>query len=128
MADTRRQRRVSEQIHRELGQLLLRDVHDPRLADITITEVRITPDLLLARIFFSVLGGPEEQMAAKKGLESASGYLRSQLGARVRLRMVPELVFEVDRSAEYARRIDDLLDQIAAEDHPDESQLVSDDQ
>ena len=117
---TRRQQRVSELIHRELSQLLVREVRDPRLAEITITDVRVTPDLLLARIYFSVLGGPEEVAAAKLGLESASGYLRSQLGGRVRLRLVPQLVFEVDKSAEYGRKIDALLDQIATEEPSDD--------
>lgn len=117
---TRRQQRVSELIHRELSQLLMREARDPRLAEVTITEVRITPDLLLARVYFTVFGGAEEQQAARIGLESASGYLRSQLAGRVNLRLVPELVFEVDQSAEYGRRIDQLLDEIAAESHPDD--------
>jgi ribosome-binding factor A len=117
---TRRQQRVSELIHRELSQLLWREARDPRLADVTITHVRITPDLLLARVYFSVLGGAEEEKAAQAGLERATGYLRSQLAARVQLRLAPELVFEVDRSAEYGRRIDQLLDEISAESHPDD--------
>jgi ribosome-binding factor A len=117
---TRRQQRVSELVHRELGQLLIREVRDPRLADVTITEVRITPDLLLARVYFTVLGGAEEEKAARTGLEKASGYLRSQLAARVSLRLVPELTFEVDRSAMYGQRIDQLLDEISAESPPDD--------
>lgn len=117
---TRRQQQVSELIHRELSQLLMREARDPRLADVTITEVRITPDLLLARVYFTVLGGAQEEKAARAGLESASGYLRSQLAARVSLRLAPELVFDVDRSAEYGRRIDQLLDEISAESHPDD--------
>ena len=117
---TRRQQRVSELIHRELSQLLMREARDPRLAEVTITEVRVTPDLQLAHIYFTVFGGAEEQQAARTGLESASGYLRSQLAARVNLRLAPELVFEVDQTAEYSRRIDQLLDEIAAESHPDD--------
>jgi ribosome-binding factor A len=117
---TRRQQRVSELVHRELSQLLVREARDPRLAEVTITEVRITPDLLLARVYFTVLGGAEAEKAARTGLESASGYLRSQLAARVSLRLVPELIFEVDRIAEYGRRIDQLLDEISAESHPDD--------
>ena len=117
---TRRQQRVSELVHRELSQLLVREVRDPRLADVTITEVRITPDLLLARVYFTVLGGVDEEKAARTGLESATGYLRSQLAGRVSLRLVPELTFEVDRSTEYGRRIDQLLDEISAESHPDD--------
>jgi ribosome-binding factor A len=111
---SRRQRRVSELIHRELSQLLMRDVRDPRISGVTITGVQITADLLLARIYYSVLGDAEAKKEARTGLESASGFLRTQLGARIRLRFVPELVFELDESAEYGRRIDELLDQIAA--------------
>jgi ribosome-binding factor A len=117
---TRRQERVSGQIHRELSQLLVREVRDPRLAEVTITDVRITPDLQLARIYFTVLGGAEEEKAARTGLESASGYLRTQLAARIKLRLAPELAFEPDRSAEHGRRIEQLLDEIAAESHPDD--------
>jgi ribosome-binding factor A len=117
---TRRQRRVAELIHRELSWLLMRDVRDPRLADLTITEVRVTPDLLLARIFFSVLGSSEQQKEAQAGLESASGFLRSQLAGRVRLRSVPELIFELDTSVAYGQRIDDLLDQISESGRPDD--------
>jgi ribosome-binding factor A len=122
---TRRQERVSGQIHRELSQLLIREVRDPRLAEVTITEVRVTPDLQLARVYFTVLGGAEEEKAAQAGLESAGGYLRTQLAARVKLRLAPELAFEPDRSTEYARHIDELLDQIAAETHPDDEPEAS---
>ena len=110
---TRRQRRVSELIHREMSMLLMRDVRDPRLADVTVTEVRITPDLLIARIYYTVLGDAEQEREAAAALESATGYLRTQLAGRVRLRLAPELVFELDQSAAYGRRIDKLLDQIA---------------
>ena len=111
---TRRQRRVSELIHREMSMLLMREVRDPRLADITITEVRVTPDLLIARIYYTVLGDAEQEKEAATALESALGYLRTQLAGRVRLRLAPELVFELDQSAKYGRHIDELLDQIAA--------------
>jgi ribosome-binding factor A len=110
---TRRQRRVSELIHRELSMLLMREVRDPRLAGITLTEVRVTQDLQIARVYYTILGDAEEVMAACAALESAGGYLRTQLAARVRLRLVPELVFQLDQSAEYGRRIDDLLAQIS---------------
>jgi len=111
--NTRRQLRVAEAIHRELSLLLMREVRDPRLADVTITAVRVTPDLLIARIFFTVLGDSEAQKEALAGLEHAAGFLRTQLSAQVRLRSAPELVFEVDKSVAYGRRIEELLDQIA---------------
>jgi len=110
---TRRQRRVSELIHRELSMLLMREVRDPRLADITLTEVRVTPDLQVARVYYTILGDAEEARAAGTALESAGGYLRTQLGARVRLRLVPELVFHLDQSSAYGRHIDALLAQIS---------------
>jgi len=109
---TRRQRRVSELIHRELSKLLMLEARDPRLAGVTITGVTVTPDLLLARIHFAVLGDQMAKKEALVGLERASGFLRSELAGRLRLRAVPELVFMEDRSAEYGRRIDELLEQL----------------
>lgn len=118
---TRRQRRVSELIHRELSWLLMREVRDPRLADVTVTEVQVTADLLLARIYFTVLGDAEAEKEALAGLESAGGFVRTQLAGRLRLRFMPELIFEVDTSAAYGRRIDELLAQIArSEPEPDQ--------
>lgn len=109
----RRQRRVAELIHRELSLLLMLDARDPRLADVTITAVDITPDLMLAHVYFTVLGDDEKVSEAQVGLQRATGYLRTQLAARVQLRLMPHLAFELDKSAAYGRRIDDLLDEIA---------------
>jgi len=117
---SRRQRRVSEQIHRELSLLLMLDARDPRLADVTITSVDITPDLLLARVYFTVMAEGDDRVAeAQAGLERATGFLRTQLAARLQLRLVPHLSFELDKSAAYGRRIDELLGELAKEgDHP----------
>jgi ribosome-binding factor A len=117
---TRRQRRVSELIHRELSMLLMRDVRDPRLAGVTITDVDVTQDLLLARVYFTVMGDADEEKEAVAGLAHAGGFLRSELAGRVQLRHVPELDFQVDKSAEYARRIDELLEQVKESDNPDD--------
>jgi ribosome-binding factor A len=113
---TRRQRRVSELIHRELSLLLMLEARDPRLAGVTITGVSVTPDLLLARVHFTVLGDAEDEKQALAGLEGAGGFLRTQLAGRVRLRFVPELVFAVDGSSAYGRRIEELLDQLKESD------------
>jgi ribosome-binding factor A len=78
---------------------------------VTITGVDVTQDLLLARVHFRTMS-TEEMAEALAGLEHASGYLRSQLAAKVELRYVPELAFVPDRSAEYGQRIDALLDQL----------------
>lgn len=119
---TRRQRRVAEQIHRELSLLLLREVRDPRLADVTLTGVRVTPDLLIARIYYSVMGDDQAKLEAKAGLQSAMGFLRTQVAERVQLRFAPELIFDLDTTAEYAQRIEELLQQIAEHSPPDDEQ------
>ena len=113
---TRRQRRVSELIHRELSLLLMHSARDPRLAGVTITDVDVTPDLLQARIHFTVLGDAEAEREALAGLQHAGGFLRSELAGRVRLRFMPELSFFLDKSAAYAQRIEELLAQIAEND------------
>ena len=119
---TRRQRRVAELIHRELSLLLLHEVRDPRLAAVTLTGVEVTPDLLLARIHFSVLGTDEDGKEATAGLEHARGYLRTQLAGRVELRFVPDLEFRLDKSAAYGQRIEELLEQIRENDQSGDEQ------
>ena len=116
---TRRQRQVAELIHRELSLLLMHDTRDPRLAEVTITGVEVTADLLLARVHFTVMGGAEQEQEALLGFEHAKGYLRTQLAGRVELRFAPDLAFHVDRSAAYARRINELLDQISTSQRTD---------
>lgn len=116
---TRRQRRVAEQIHRELSTLLMFEVRDPRLALMTITDVEITQDLLLAHIYYSTLGDQDVIAGIQEGLEHAKGYLRTQLAGRIRLRFAPELFFHLDRSADYGQHIDELLDRLAHNSIPD---------
>jgi len=99
--------------------LLLLEVRDPRLANVTVTEVYVTPDLLQARIYYTVLGDAEDKAEAQAGLESAGGYLRTALAGRVQLRSMPELSFIVDTSAEHGQRIEELLAQIAESDAQD---------
>jgi ribosome-binding factor A len=122
----RRQRRVAELIHKELSVLLMLEARDPRLAGVTVTGVDVTPDLLLAHVYFTVLGDAEAESEALAGLNHASGYLRTELASRVQLRFVPELSFAIDKSAAYGRRIDQLLDQlkesIVSDDGPDGTQ------
>jgi ribosome-binding factor A len=109
---TRRQRRVAELIHRELSLILLLGVKDPRLAGVTITDVEVTKDLLLARVYFTVLDAEDGGKEALAGLEHAKGFLRSQLAERIELRFMPDLIFSQDKSAQYGQRIDTLLDRL----------------
>ncbi len=112
----RRADRVGDLILRELSRLLLREVKDPRLAQVVITKVELTADLRRARILFT--GGPGADHAGElTGLQSATGFLRGQLGRSLRLRYTPELAFEVDDSVDRSLHIAALLKQVAAEEH-----------
>ena len=104
--------RVSGLIQRELSRLLWREVKDPRLAQVTITAVRVSPDLRQARVFFRGLAGPEQLQGVLEGLESARGFLRGELGRRLRLRNAPELSFEVDQSVDWSLRVAQLLREV----------------
>lgn len=104
--------RVGEQIKKELSQILQSDFKDPRVGFLTITGVDITNDLSEARVYLSVLGSEEEKEASLQTLERATGFLRSELGKRIRLRVTPKLIFKFDSSIEYGSRIDKLLGDI----------------
>jgi ribosome-binding factor A len=108
----RYQRRVSELVHIHLSYLLKRESKDPRLAMVTITDVEVTPDATQAKVYFSVLGGEEARQEAHEGLRSAAGWLRRELGQRLRLRNTPELLFRYDRSVERGERISAILDEL----------------
>jgi ribosome-binding factor A len=104
--------RVSEQIKKELSQIILVEMKDPRINFLTITGTEITNDLSSAKIFISVMGTEEQQQQTLKTLASSKGYIRSELGKRIRLRIVPELSFILDESIAYGSRIGQLLNDI----------------
>ena len=107
-----RHERVAEEIRHELGIMVAGELKDPRIAGlVTITEVRVTPDLKHARVFVSVMGSPAEQKSTVQGLAAASGYIRHELTERIQLRRAPEVHFILDHSEEYGQRIEDLLRQ-----------------
>lgn len=111
--------RVGDLVQRVLGDLLLRGVKDPRLHGVTITGVRMSPDLRHARVRFSCGPDPARQAAAREGLLSAAGYLRGVLGRELHLRSAPELAFDLDESLEHSLHIAALLKRVAAEGEPD---------
>jgi len=113
-----RSHRVGEQIQKEISALLLKGLKDPRIGFVTITEVKVTSDLGLARVYFTVMGEEQVRRETAQGLTSAAPYLRRELGKRLRLRHVPELIFEFDTALEYGNRIASLLQEIKQkEDH-----------
>ena len=104
---------VGEQVREEIMSIIRRDLKDPRIGFVSITGVRMSPDLRLARVRVSVLGTPEEQEASIAGLVSARGLIRHELGKRLEnLKFSPELRFELDSSIEYAVHINELLKEV----------------
>jgi ribosome-binding factor A len=110
---THRIQRLNGSIREELADLLRREMRDPRLATlISITEVETTNDLNTAKVYFSVLGTDEESAEALKALRHAAGYLRRELGTRMRVRHVPTLDFRLDPSIARGARVLQLLNEI----------------
>jgi ribosome-binding factor A len=107
--------RVGEQIKKELSQIVQSELKDPRIGFLTVTGVDVTNDLSLARVFLSVMGTEEQKAATLKALSAGTGYIRSELGKRIRLRKIPDLQFKFDASIDYGSRIDSLLHQINRE-------------
>src|SRR2546425_12650043 len=106
----RRPERVAHLVQAELATLFLRQTNDPRLRDLTVTAVRMSPDLGVARVYVRTLGGgAEERVAALRALGRAAAFLRGQVGRALGLRVTPELRFEWDTQPDTARRVDDLL-------------------
>ncbi|RKO66324.1 30S ribosome-binding factor RbfA [Desulfofundulus salinus] len=104
-----RPERLAEIIKKEVSDMLRDELKDPRIGFVTITGVEVSPDLRYARIFFSVLGSEEEAKASLEALNRARGYVRSELGRRIRLRYAPEISFKLDPSIQRGIRVMELL-------------------
>lgn len=115
-----RTQRLAGQIRQELTELMTRSVKDPGIGFLTLTSVRLTPDLQLARVFFTVLGDDKARKETARALDRAKPFLRRQLSSRLRLRRVPELDFRYDESIEQQDRIEQILKQIREERGPDD--------
>lgn len=101
--------RVGEQMKKELGDILGRKLKDPRIGFLTVTDVEVSGDLQIAKVYISVLGDEKKREETLKGLAKAKGYIRSEIGNRIRLRKTPELHFEFDESVDYGNRIESLI-------------------
>jgi ribosome-binding factor A len=106
---SRRTDRVGEAIQELVAGLLVREIKDPRVGLVTITAVRVSPDLRHARVYFSSLGDEAQREQSLRGLRSAAGFVRSQIARRLNLRVAPDIVFEYDPSLAQADRLTRLL-------------------
>jgi ribosome-binding factor A len=115
MSQSSRPARVGDQIRVEIADLLARQVQDPGIGFLTITHVKVTPDLQQARVYYTTIGDEKARKDTRKALERATPFLRRQLGRRLRLKRVPELDFFFDESIERQDRIEKILQDINAE-------------
>ena len=128
MATNRRISRVAELIKREVSQMLLNGIKDDRVGTgmASVTDVDVSGDLQHAKIYVSIYGTEDAKAETMAGLKSATGYVRSELGARIRLRRTPEVVFIEDRSIERGNKVLSLLNQIK-DSRPPENQAQLED-
>jgi ribosome-binding factor A len=109
MAQGSRPDRVGEQIRQELSKILTQQIHDPGIGFLTLSRVKVTADLQLARVLYTVIGTDKQKKETQKALERAIPFLRRQIASRIRLRRVPELQFFYDQSVEHQDRIEQIL-------------------
>ncbi|MGD0621030.1 MAG: 30S ribosome-binding factor RbfA [Thermacetogeniaceae bacterium] len=108
-----RSHRLAEEIKREVTGMLQTELKDPRICRLSsITDVEVSGDLRYAKLFVSVYGSEEEQSQTLAGLQSAGGFIRSELGKRIRLRFLPELTFYLDSSIQRGVRLANLIRQV----------------
>ncbi len=102
--------KLSEQIKKEISKIIQNEIKDPRVPMLTsVVAVEVTRDLRYAKVFISVFGDENKKSECIEGLKSASGYIRKEVGSRMNIRYIPELIFEIDRSIEYGMHIDKVI-------------------
>ena len=111
----KRSEKVADLIHKEISEMLVKTIKDPRIGFVTITRVSVSEDYRSAKVYFSVPGSLEERQRSMEGLNSAKGYVRKELGRRIRLRYTPEILFKFDPSIEYAIHIGEVFRHIKGE-------------
>lgn len=114
--DYPRSRRIADQVQRELSDIIRLELNDPRVGMITLTDVEVSADYAHAKVFFTRLGDKTRLEETSAALQHASGYLRSKLAQRMKLRTVPQLQFEYDASVERGVRLSQLIDAAVADD------------
>jgi ribosome-binding factor A len=115
MTEGKRSEKVADLIHKEISDMLVKTIKDPRIGFVTITRVVVSEDCRAAKIYFSVVGTLAERERSTEGLNSAKGYVRKELGRRMGLRYTPEIMFQFDPSIEYAIHIGEVIHRLQQE-------------
>ena len=108
--------RLNEQFRREIMEILVRDVRDPRIQDVVVTGVEVTSDLWMAKVYVQASGTRKNKAEALEGLEAAQGFIRRSLANVMRIRRTPELRFLEDKTFTYVQNIEEVLEEIRLED------------
>ena len=108
----RRADRVADLLKEEISQMLLKEVKDPRIGFVTITGVEVSKDLQVAKVFYTILGDPTQVKESDEALSRVSHFIKRQLGKRLRMRYIPDVIFKYDHSTEYGEKIDSILEHI----------------
>jgi ribosome-binding factor A len=116
MSTHNRPDRVGAMVQELLGELFARGMRDPRIGFVTITGVKMSPDLREARVYWAVHGDAEQRKQTSKGLEKAKGFLRHEIAQSLKLRITPELLFSYDEAIDRGARIEELIKQVHDED------------
>ncbi|MCG8402387.1 MAG: 30S ribosome-binding factor RbfA [Firmicutes bacterium] len=111
-----RPERLAEAIKKEISEMLRAELKDPRVGFATVTGVEVSGDLKYAKVYVSVLGSKEERDSSMAGLKKAQGFIRTELGRRIRVRYIPELTFKLDESLDHGTRVMKLLNEVKAKD------------
>ncbi len=119
--------RVGEEIKKELSILIQREMKDPRIGFCTVTGVEMSNDLSVAKVYLSVMGSNDQGNEALKAITKAQGFLRSELGKKIRFRIVPELVFKLDGSIAYGSKIESIIQKIRKEDPQVQTEVATTD-
>ncbi len=115
MSNHLRIEKLQELIKQEVSKMLLMDIKDSRIGFVTVTGVEMTGDLREAKIYVSIMGNDEQIKSSLEGLQSALGYIRREIGRRIKIRFTPEISFALDKSLDYSEHIQKLLLQIEQE-------------
>lgn len=107
-----RPERLAEAIKKEVSELLREELKDPRIGFVSITSVEVSKDLRYANIYASIFGEPDQQKISMKALQKAQGFIRGELGKRIRLRYTPEITFKLDQSISHGSRIIALMEKV----------------
>jgi ribosome-binding factor A len=110
--------RVGDQLLKEMAELLMKKVRDPRVKGTTLTGIHLSNDLRNARVYFSVLGDEQAVRDAQAGLDSAKGYIKREIGFRLALKYIPDIVFKHDRTLEMGDHMEKLFETLKSEETP----------